>query len=164
MNTSEDELKALFSRQKGYKRLCFRTKQNGPMCFVEFDDVAHATRALTELYGRGLSNSIKGGIRLSFSKNPLGVRSQGAMGMSNPSTPAMSHPGPNALSGAALGGQAGFGAAVQPPPGFSVPTSGGVSSAALGATLAQYRDSASPAIGDRRGQQNVPSYLLGHQP
>ncbi|KAK9361465.1 hypothetical protein V1504DRAFT_439571 [Lipomyces starkeyi] len=75
MNTSEDELKALFSRQRGYKRLCFRTKMNGPMCFVEFEDVAYATRALTELYGRGLSNSVKGGIRLSFSKNPLGVRS-----------------------------------------------------------------------------------------
>ncbi|KAK9471141.1 uncharacterized protein V1510DRAFT_217841 [Dipodascopsis tothii] len=75
MNTSEDELKALFSRQRGYKRLCFRTKMNGPMCFVEFEDVAYATRALNELYGRGLSNSVKGGIRLSFSKNPLGVRS-----------------------------------------------------------------------------------------
>lgn len=76
MNTSEDELKLLFSRQRGYKRLCFRTKSNGPMCFVEFEDVAYATRALTELYGRGLSNSVKGGIRLSFSKNPLGVRNE----------------------------------------------------------------------------------------
>ncbi|KAI5960750.1 WHI3 [Candida pseudojiufengensis] len=73
---------------------------HGPMCFVEFEDVAHATRALAELYGRalprnnngtnGTSNngstnngnnttstnlhSGKGGIRLSFSKNPLGVR------------------------------------------------------------------------------------------
>ncbi|KAK9367435.1 hypothetical protein V1509DRAFT_148625 [Lipomyces kononenkoae] len=80
MNTSEDELKALFSRQRGYKRLCFRTKMNGPMCFVEFEDVAYATRALTELYGRGLSNSVKGGIRLSFSKNPLGVRSNSSTG------------------------------------------------------------------------------------
>ncbi|KAK9464190.1 uncharacterized protein V1516DRAFT_617899 [Lipomyces oligophaga] len=75
MDTSEDELKSIFSRQRGYKRLCFRTKMNGPMCFVEFEDVAYATRALTELYGCGLSNSVKGGIRLSFSKNPLGVRS-----------------------------------------------------------------------------------------
>lgn len=75
MNTSEDELKALFSKQRGYKRLCFRTKANGPMCFVEFDDISYATRALNELYGHLLSNSVKGGIRLSFSKNPLGVRS-----------------------------------------------------------------------------------------
>ncbi|KAK9240776.1 hypothetical protein V1525DRAFT_138465 [Lipomyces kononenkoae] len=86
MNTSEDELKALFSRQRGYKRLCFRTKMNGPMCFVEFEDVAYATRALTELYGRGLSNSVKGGIRLSFSKNPLGVRSNSSTGASSGNT------------------------------------------------------------------------------
>ena len=47
------------------------------MCFVEFDDVSFATRALAELYGRQLPRSTvssKGGIRLSFSKNPLGVR------------------------------------------------------------------------------------------
>ena len=74
MNTSEEELKALFQRQHGYKRLSFRTKQNGPMCFVEFEDVPCAARALAELHGNMLSNSIKGGIRLSFSKNPLGVR------------------------------------------------------------------------------------------
>lgn len=75
-DTNEEELKELFSSRRGYKRLCFRTKANGPMCFVEFDDVSWATRALEELYGFGLSNSVKGGIRLSFSKNPLGVRSQ----------------------------------------------------------------------------------------
>ncbi|CAG8531373.1 12887_t:CDS:2 [Cetraspora pellucida] len=75
MNTSEDELKQLFSRCPGYKRMCFRTKQNGPMCFVEFEDVHYATQAMNELYGNPLSNSVKGGIRLSFSKNPLGVRS-----------------------------------------------------------------------------------------
>lgn len=75
IDTSEEELKAMFSKQRGYKRLCFRTKQNGPMCFVEFEDVTFATKALNELYGQPLHNSVKGGIRLSFSKNPLGVRS-----------------------------------------------------------------------------------------
>lgn len=75
IDTSEDELKSLFSKVRGYKRLCFRTKANGPMCFVEFEDVSFATKALHELYGHPLHNSIKGGIRLSFSKNPLGVRS-----------------------------------------------------------------------------------------
>lgn len=75
-DTSEDELKELFSSRPGYKRLCFRTKANGPMCFVEFDDEVYAGRALEDLYGFGLSNSVKGGIRLSFSKNPLGVRSR----------------------------------------------------------------------------------------
>lgn len=54
IDTSEEELKAMFSKQRGYKRLCFRTKQNGPMCFVEFEDVSFATKALHELYGTPL--------------------------------------------------------------------------------------------------------------
>ncbi|KAL4784658.1 hypothetical protein BJX76DRAFT_215950 [Aspergillus varians] len=84
-DTQEEELKALFSKQRGYKRLCFRNKQNGPMCFVEFEDVRTAGKTLNELYGYKLSNSIKTGIRLSFSKNPLGVRSgqQGSMSSSS---------------------------------------------------------------------------------
>lgn len=75
-DTSENELKDLFSRQPGYRRLCFRTKQNGPMCFVEFEDEVYAGKTLVELYGVALSNSVKGGIRLSYSKNPLGVKSR----------------------------------------------------------------------------------------
>lgn len=70
-NTQEEELRAMFSRCVGYKRLSLRSKVNGPMCFVEFEDVACATQALAELNGSPLSNSVKGGIRLSFSKNPL---------------------------------------------------------------------------------------------
>ncbi|KAI7901800.1 uncharacterized protein BX663DRAFT_89150 [Cokeromyces recurvatus] len=73
-NTNEDELRAMFSKCSGYKRLSFRNKSNGPMCFVEFEDAIYAAQALQELHGNPLSNSIKGGIRLSFSKNPLGVR------------------------------------------------------------------------------------------
>ncbi|KAI9497764.1 hypothetical protein BDB00DRAFT_919169 [Zychaea mexicana] len=70
-NASEDELKAMFSSCVGYQRLSFRNKSNGPMCFVEFEDIACATQAMQDLYGNLLSNSVKGGIRLSFSKNPL---------------------------------------------------------------------------------------------
>ncbi|CDH59847.1 rna binding protein [Lichtheimia corymbifera JMRC:FSU:9682] len=70
-NTNEEELRAMFSQCIGYQRLCFSNKHNGPMCFVEFDDVACATHAMQDLYGKMLSNSTKGGIRLSFSKNPL---------------------------------------------------------------------------------------------
>ncbi|SCU87845.1 LADA_0E06524g1_1 [Lachancea dasiensis] len=83
-DATEHELRQLFSTQKGFRRLSFRNKNtngngHGPMCFVEFEDVAHATRALAELYGRQLprtntNHNNKGGIRLSFSKNPLGVR------------------------------------------------------------------------------------------
>ncbi|KAG0676490.1 hypothetical protein C6P42_001217 [Pichia californica] len=94
-DTSEIELRSLFQSQPGFKRLSFRTKQtngitshHGPMCFVEFDDVSFATRALAELYGRTLprQNNVpnnKGGIRLSFSKNPLGVRSPGQQRRNN---------------------------------------------------------------------------------
>ncbi|KAI9031755.1 hypothetical protein CLU79DRAFT_693923 [Phycomyces nitens] len=70
-STSEEELRQMFSQSQGYKRMCFRNKPQGPMCFVEFDDVVYATQALADLQGQSLSNSVKGGIRLSFSKNPL---------------------------------------------------------------------------------------------
>jgi hypothetical protein len=60
MNASEDELRSLFLRQPGYKRLCFRNKGNGPMCFVEFENIQLATQAMHDLYGTLLSNSTKG--------------------------------------------------------------------------------------------------------
>lgn len=34
-STNPEELEVLFSRCRGYKRLCFRMRANGPMCFVE---------------------------------------------------------------------------------------------------------------------------------
>jgi len=115
-STSEDELKRLFSVQRGYKRLCFRTKANGPMCFVEFESVTLATQALHHLYGKMLSNSIKGGMRLSFSKNPLGVRnSQNAM----PPHAAMSPQGPPPGFGNNMHPPPGFNNAALPPPGLS---------------------------------------------
>jgi RNA recognition motif-containing protein len=119
MDTSEDELKAIFSKQRGYKRLCFRTKQNGPMCFVEFEDISFATKALNELYGQPLHNSVKGGIRLSFSKNPLGVRN----GQSN-SNATQSNMNPHTALpglGGSVGAPLGFTTATGPPPGLSAP-------------------------------------------
>ena len=119
IDTSEDELKAVFSKQRGYKRLCFRTKQNGPMCFVEFEDVSFATKALNELYGHPLHNSVKGGIRLSFSKNPLGVRSGQTNGMG--ANPAMN---PHAMApGYGMAPGASFSSVSGPPPGLSSPQS-----------------------------------------
>jgi len=92
-DATESELRQLFSGQQGFRRLSFRNKNNngnghGPMCFVEFDDVSFATRALAELYGSQLprtTTSNKGGIRLSFSKNPLGVRGPNSRRNMNPS-------------------------------------------------------------------------------
>jgi hypothetical protein len=90
------------------------------MCFVEFDEVAMASKALNELYGYKLSNSVKTGIRLSFSKNPLGVRSgqPGSMSSSN------SISGQGASSGgSSLGGMHNnmFSAVNGPPPGLAAP-------------------------------------------
>ena len=98
-NFLEESLRALFSRCPGYKRMSFRQKLNGPMCFVEFEDIPFATAAMKELYGHNLVSRhspflcllhpdegvdhadhhyqgglIKGGIRLSYSKNSLGQR------------------------------------------------------------------------------------------
>ncbi|KAI0130174.1 RNA recognition domain-containing protein [Xylariales sp. AK1849] len=114
IDTSEEELKAMFSKQRGYKRLCFRTKQNGPMCFVEFEDVSFATKALHELYGHPLHNSVKGGIRLSFSKNPLGVRSGQAPGQTSVASMA-------GISSIMAGSSNGFTTANGPPPGLPGP-------------------------------------------
>ena len=117
VDTSEDELKSVFSKQRGYKRLCFRTKQNGPMCFVEFEDVSFATKALHELYGHPLHNSVKGGIRLSFSKNPLGVRSGQTSGYGSNAvmSPQAMAPGYGMLNGST------FSAVSGPPPGLGTP-------------------------------------------
>ncbi|KAJ5319142.1 hypothetical protein MYU51_013767 [Penicillium brevicompactum] len=125
-DTSEEELKALFSKQRGYKRLCFRNKQNGPMCFVEFDEVAMASKALNELYGYKLSNSVKTGIRLSFSKNPLGVRSgqPGSMNSSNSVSGQGAVPGGSNLSGIHNNM---FSAVNGPPPGLAAPPGLGMS-------------------------------------
>jgi hypothetical protein len=141
IDTSEDELKAMFSKQRGYKRLCFRTKQNGPMCFVEFEDVSFATKALHELYGHPLHNSIKGGIRLSFSKNPLGVRS--GPGISSPGPPNV--PGiMQGMNGAMLNGQgSSFSTASGPPPGLAAPPGLGQSRMAYAAVVSPMNGAAS---------------------
>ncbi|KAI0686630.1 hypothetical protein C8Q76DRAFT_761708, partial [Earliella scabrosa] len=77
----EDRLRKLFSKQPGYRKLCFRQKSNGPMCFVEFDNVDYATRALNELYSDSLNRLVRNcGIRLSYSKNPLGVHTPNSGG------------------------------------------------------------------------------------
>lgn len=115
LDTSEDELKAMFSKQRGYKRLCFRTKQNGPMCFVEFEDISFATKALNELYGQPLHNSVKGGIRLSFSKNPLGVRT----GQTGANGGLPGQPGLGSMGG--ISAPPGFAGANGPPPGLGAP-------------------------------------------
>ena len=94
-NFLEESLRNLFVRCAGFKRMSFRQKINGPMCFVEFEDVPFASQAIKDLYGHNLVGSalshrggenldladpqlqgglVKGGLRLSYSKNSLGQR------------------------------------------------------------------------------------------
>jgi len=121
-NVSEDELKDIFSRQRGYKRIMLRHRNNGPVCFCEFEDIASASHALKLLYGHPLHNSSRGGVRLSFSKNPLGVRAGQASGM-GPQSP-LGSPGAYSGLGAALGAPPGFSAVSGPPPGLPTPGHG----------------------------------------
>lgn len=60
MLASEDELRSIFSLAPGCKRLCYRAKSNGPMCFVEFESVELANQAMQDFYGYHLSNATKG--------------------------------------------------------------------------------------------------------
>lgn len=63
------------------------TLQCSPMCFVEFEDVSYAARALKEMYGHTLNGLVKGGIRLAYSKNPLGIRGPTSAGPASPPAP-----------------------------------------------------------------------------
>lgn len=162
MDTSEDELKAMFSKQRGYKRLCFRTKQNGPMCFVEFEDISFATKALNELYGAQLHNSVKGGIRLSFSKNPLGVRSGQAGGSTGPSTP-LGPPSANMVNGMSAMSLGAFSTANGPPPGLSVPSSFPPSTPGTHGQYTRFGMRSPPAGSGLEGSMGsmYPDYMMG---
>lgn len=74
-HTTEAELKDEFCGLRGYKKMSYRVKPNGPLCFIEFEDIGCAVLALNAKYGKMLSGSTKDGMRLSFSKNQLGHRS-----------------------------------------------------------------------------------------
>lgn len=66
---------------------------------IQFEDVHVATKTLHELYGNTLNGLIRGGIRLSYSKNPLGVRSNMAGGGSTGNTGNSNHSSNSGYSG-----------------------------------------------------------------
>ncbi|KAJ1722115.1 hypothetical protein LPJ53_003447 [Coemansia erecta] len=108
VGAKEDELRQIFQSALGFRRMSYKAKPNsGPMCFVEFESIDFATLAMGDLDGRMLSNSVGGGIRLSYSKNPLGVRSQntpssaGAAGGMPPITPVLNSAAAAAAAAAA---------------------------------------------------------------
>ncbi|PWN43564.1 hypothetical protein IE81DRAFT_288439 [Ceraceosorus guamensis] len=99
----EERLRSAFSVKPGYRQLSFRVKVGGPMCFVEFDSVQSAGQSLAELNGDTLGGAVRnGGLRLSFSKNPLfrstlpgaaGISSGniGSSGDRSPASPPLGH-------------------------------------------------------------------------
>lgn len=73
----DEHLKVLFSIQPGYRRMCYRTKSTGVLCFVQFDDVDSATKAMEQLSGHVLqSPTAEGkieGVQLTYADNPLSI-------------------------------------------------------------------------------------------
>jgi collagen type II alpha len=106
----EEQLRNAFTPRPGFRQISFRVKTNGPMCFVEFEDVHRAAQALADLNGDTLGGAVKnGGLRLSFSKNPLfrstipgpgGVSATSAPGSQGERSPVLTSPslGPARLS------------------------------------------------------------------
>lgn len=74
----DEHLKALFSIQPGYQRMCYRTKRTGVLCFVQFNDVDSATKALEQLSGHVLQSPSAEEkveeVRLQYAGNSLGIR------------------------------------------------------------------------------------------
>ncbi|EFR01414.1 RNA binding protein [Nannizzia gypsea CBS 118893] len=84
----EDELKALFSSQRGYKRIDLSPKSpTGPSAFVEFEDVSFATKCLTELYGYELSQQRQGRHPAQLLQEPPGASAMANQAASTLLTP-----------------------------------------------------------------------------
>ena len=73
METSEDELMAVFTRLPSFKRLkMLRNKERTPVAFVEYEDHHSACQAKTLFNGKTLFTSNEnGGIRIEFAKKPM---------------------------------------------------------------------------------------------
>ncbi|MBW0516335.1 hypothetical protein O181_056050 [Austropuccinia psidii MF-1] len=79
----ESALRRIFGKVEGFKRLSYKVKNQQPMCFIEFETVEHASRAMEKMYGDKIEGKIPGGIRLAYSRNALGVRSTGSSSCSS---------------------------------------------------------------------------------
>lgn len=73
-NVDENEILSVFSIQKGFKQMKLVRRPKMTVAFAEFDDVQCAASARDQLHGAFLGSSDRGGIRIEFSKNPLGKR------------------------------------------------------------------------------------------
>ncbi|KAK2967608.1 hypothetical protein RJ640_030479 [Escallonia rubra] len=74
---SEQELIQVFSRCRGYLKLKMQSTYGAPVAFVDFQDAACSSEALTNLQGTVLYSSPPGeAMRLEFAKSRMGMRSK----------------------------------------------------------------------------------------
>jgi len=66
---TEAELIRLFGPTPGYKRLKFHNKDEGPICFVEYQDVTYSTNCMSMLNGFPFGSSP---LRIEYAKNKMG--------------------------------------------------------------------------------------------
>ncbi|XP_028399533.1 protein couch potato-like [Dendronephthya gigantea] len=73
---TETELHNFFARTLGFKRIKMLNKGNAPCCFVEYQDVYHASVAMNMLQGHAMPSSegVRGGIRIEYARSRMGER------------------------------------------------------------------------------------------
>ncbi|XP_021714357.1 RNA binding protein fox-1 homolog 3-like isoform X2 [Chenopodium quinoa] len=73
--SSEQELTQVFSRCRGFLKLKIQGTYGAPVAFVDFQDTACSTEALSQLQGTVLISSSSGdGLRLEYAKSRMGMR------------------------------------------------------------------------------------------
>ncbi|GAB4849000.1 hypothetical protein Ancab_003812 [Ancistrocladus abbreviatus] len=74
---TERELTEVFSRCRGFLRLKMQSTYGAPVAFVDFQDTASSTEALSQLQGAILYSSAEGeGMRLEYAKSRMGMRTK----------------------------------------------------------------------------------------
>lgn len=68
---TEDELRQVLSRFRGFKMLKMQTKGGMPVAFVDFEDVTSSGEALKQLQGTWLPSSDRGGLHLEYAKSRM---------------------------------------------------------------------------------------------
>ncbi|XP_074307390.1 uncharacterized protein LOC141642471 isoform X2 [Silene latifolia] len=72
---SEQGLQKIFSRCRGFLKLKLQRARGAPVAFVDFEDIACSTEALTQLQGTILHSSPAGeGMHLEYAKSRMGKR------------------------------------------------------------------------------------------
>lgn len=140
-STREEELHQLMASQPGFRQLKWSPTGKGIIAFVEFDDVATASYVHQAMQGVVLPSNERGGIRIQYSKNPLGKRSpldtapnlHGLFGTANPVSSAGFQA--QALYNATLVNSVGM-AGMAPPTGYLLELPGGAHQAATAAAMA----------------------------